>query len=151
MRAAQLIEAIPPHLLPARPALGAAPFSTATDWLDRFTNHEQKGVPVAAGTDSQAGFNLVRAVHSSACNLAPACASSQPPLHRSAPTCLLLSCHASVAPMQGRMYRLLQALSDPQAACPAVHVAGTKGKGSTVVMLGAVLRAAGYSVGTYTR
>lgn len=32
-----------------------------------------------------------------------------------------------------------------------VHVAGTKGKGSTVSFIGSILRAAGLSVGTYTR
>jgi folylpolyglutamate synthase/dihydropteroate synthase len=32
-----------------------------------------------------------------------------------------------------------------------VHVAGTKGKGSTVSFISSILRAAGLSVGTYTR
>lgn len=50
----------------------------------------------------------------------------------------------------GRMRRLLAALGDPQAKVPAIHVAGSKGKGSTVSLLSAVLRAAGYKVGTYT-
>ena len=50
------------------------------------------------------------------------------------------------------MRRLLADLGDPQAAWPAaVHVAGTKGKGSTVALLAAILRAAGYSAGDYTR
>lgn len=53
---------------------------------------------------------------------------------------------------QGRMRRLLADLGDPQADWPAaVHVAGTKGKGSTVAMLAAILRAAGYKAGAYTR
>lgn len=50
------------------------------------------------------------------------------------------------------MRRLLADLGDPQAAWPAaVHVAGTKGKGSTVAMLAAILRAAGYKAGAYSR
>jgi dihydrofolate synthase / folylpolyglutamate synthase len=35
-------------------------------------------------------------------------------------------------------------------ACPVITVAGTNGKGSSVALLEAVLRAAGYRVGTYT-
>lgn len=46
--------------------------------------------------------------------------------------------------------RLLAALGDPQQTYPAVHVAGTNGKGSTCVLLEALLRAAGRSVGRYT-
>lgn len=49
----------------------------------------------------------------------------------------------------GRMRRLLQLLGSPHAALPAVHVAGTKGKGSTVAMLAAMLRASGYREGCY--
>ncbi len=46
--------------------------------------------------------------------------------------------------------RLLADLGDPQNAYPAVHVAGTNGKGSTCVLLEALLRAAGRAVGRYT-
>ena len=50
------------------------------------------------------------------------------------------------------MRRLLADLGDPHHAWPAAaHVAGTKGKGSTVAMLGSILAAAGYKAGTYTR
>lgn len=50
------------------------------------------------------------------------------------------------------MRRLLADLGEPQAAWPAaVHVAGTKGKGSVVAMLAAILREAGYRAGAYTR
>src|SRR5438094_5540734 len=38
----------------------------------------------------------------------------------------------------------------PEAAFPALHVAGTNGKGSTAAMLDAVLRAAGHRTGLYT-
>lgn len=48
-----------------------------------------------------------------------------------------------------RMRRLLQRLGNPQVRCPVVHVAGTKGKGSVVAMLSAVLHEAGYRVGRY--
>jgi dihydrofolate synthase/folylpolyglutamate synthase len=50
----------------------------------------------------------------------------------------------------GRIERLLAALGDPQDALPpVVHVAGTKGKGSTVATMRACLEAAGYRVHAY--
>jgi dihydrofolate synthase/folylpolyglutamate synthase len=49
-----------------------------------------------------------------------------------------------------RMRRLLSLLHDPHLALRAVHIAGTKGKGSTASMIAAVLSAAGYSTGLYT-
>lgn len=45
---------------------------------------------------------------------------------------------------------LLHAAGDPHLALTAVHIAGTKGKGSTAAMIGAVLQSAGYSVGFYS-
>ncbi len=50
----------------------------------------------------------------------------------------------------GRIERLLKRLGDPQYAARAVHVAGTKGKGSTSAMIASILRQAGYRVGLYT-
>jgi dihydrofolate synthase/folylpolyglutamate synthase len=50
----------------------------------------------------------------------------------------------------GRVERLLAALGNPQDALPPVaHVAGTKGKGSTVAAMRACLEAAGYRVHAY--
>lgn len=49
-----------------------------------------------------------------------------------------------------RMRELLSRLGNPQQALPAVHIAGTKGKGSTAAMLGSVLSAAGYRTGVFT-
>ena len=50
----------------------------------------------------------------------------------------------------GRIERLLAALGNPQDALPpVVHVAGTKGKGSTVATMRACLEAAGYRVHAY--
>ena len=49
-----------------------------------------------------------------------------------------------------RMERLLRELGDPHLRLPAVHIAGTKGKGSTAVMIESFLRAAGYRTGLYT-
>jgi dihydrofolate synthase/folylpolyglutamate synthase len=46
--------------------------------------------------------------------------------------------------------RLLAALGDPQDAFASAHVAGTNGKGSTCVLLEAILAAAGKTVGRYT-
>lgn len=49
-----------------------------------------------------------------------------------------------------RMRRLLKALGNPQENLKIVHVAGTKGKGSTCAMLSSMLQASGYTVGLYT-
>ncbi len=55
-----------------------------------------------------------------------------------------------VKPGLSRTERLLGRLGHPEEAFPAVHVAGTNGKGSVVAMLDGVLREAGYSVGRFT-
>ncbi|KAL0452436.1 UNVERIFIED_CONTAM: Dihydrofolate synthetase [Sesamum latifolium] len=50
----------------------------------------------------------------------------------------------------GRMRRLLHNMGNPQSKFKAVHIAGTKGKGSTAAFLSSILCAEGYSVGCYT-
>ena len=49
-----------------------------------------------------------------------------------------------------RMKSLTKSLGDPQFKYRTVHVAGTKGKGSTCTMLAHMLRACGFKVGLYT-
>jgi len=49
----------------------------------------------------------------------------------------------------GAMRRLLRELGNPEQQFRVVHVAGTKGKGSTVAMIAAVLAHAGHNVGHY--
>lgn len=49
-----------------------------------------------------------------------------------------------------RVERLLEALGSPHTHFPAMHLAGTKGKGSTAAMCESILRAAGYRTGFYT-
>lgn len=49
-----------------------------------------------------------------------------------------------------RMAVLAAALGHPERVTPAVHVAGTNGKGSVSAMLEAILRAAGWCTGLYT-
>ena len=49
-----------------------------------------------------------------------------------------------------RMKHLLQALGNPQGKLRCIHIAGTKGKGSTAIMLATILAQAGYKVGIYT-
>lgn len=49
-----------------------------------------------------------------------------------------------------RMRDLLDRLGRPQERFRCIHIAGTKGKGSTSAMTEAVLRAAGYRTGLYT-
>ncbi len=59
-------------------------------------------------------------------------------------------------PRQKRIYdlrnvhRLLDRLGNPHHLPGVVHVAGTKGKGSTAAMVESILRAAGYSTGFYS-
>jgi dihydrofolate synthase/folylpolyglutamate synthase len=49
-----------------------------------------------------------------------------------------------------RMERLLSLLGNPHAKIRTVHIAGTKGKGSTATMLARMLEANGHTVGLYT-
>ena len=49
-----------------------------------------------------------------------------------------------------RMERLLQRLGDPHKASPVVHIAGTKGKGSTAALCDSAIHAAGYHTGFYS-
>ena len=49
-----------------------------------------------------------------------------------------------------RMRRLLHGLHDPHLAIPAVHIAGTKGKGSTAAMTARILTTSGLRTGLFT-
>ena len=49
-----------------------------------------------------------------------------------------------------RMRALMAMLGNPQEAYPIIHVAGTKGKGSTSALAASALTAAGYKTGLYT-
>jgi len=49
-----------------------------------------------------------------------------------------------------RMFALLNLLGNPHQAYPILHVAGTKGKGSTSALCASALTAAGYKTGLYT-
>jgi dihydrofolate synthase / folylpolyglutamate synthase len=49
-----------------------------------------------------------------------------------------------------RMRELLSRLGDPQESIPAVHIAGTKGKGSTAALVAQVLSAAGIRTALFT-
>jgi len=49
-----------------------------------------------------------------------------------------------------RITALLELLGQPHRRYKAVHIAGTKGKGSTVAMIESILRAAGYKTGLFT-
>jgi len=50
----------------------------------------------------------------------------------------------------GRMERLLEFLGNPHRSFRSIHVAGTKGKGSTAVLIASCLQAAGYKTGLFT-
>jgi len=49
-----------------------------------------------------------------------------------------------------RMEALLAGLGNPHLAYPVIHIAGTKGKGSTAALTAAALQAQGYKTGLYT-
>ena len=49
-----------------------------------------------------------------------------------------------------RMQLLLEKLGDPHLKIPTIHVAGTKGKGSTAAMISQILINTGYKVGLYS-
>ena len=49
-----------------------------------------------------------------------------------------------------RVHALLRRIHFPQSKINFIHVAGTKGKGSTCVFIASILSAAGYKVGLYT-
>ncbi len=49
-----------------------------------------------------------------------------------------------------RVEALLERLGNPQEAAKSIHIAGTKGKGSTVAMIASILTQAGYRTGLYT-
>src|SRR5258708_39252258 len=50
-----------------------------------------------------------------------------------------------------RMEQALALIGNPHLKLRAVHIAGTKGKGSVAAMLDSCLRAAGYRTGLYTK
>lgn len=49
-----------------------------------------------------------------------------------------------------RIIDLLELMGNPQSAFPIIHIAGTKGKGSTAAIMESVLQKAGYKVGLFT-
>ena len=49
-----------------------------------------------------------------------------------------------------RMRRLLELLGDPHRRLRILHIAGSKGKGSTSAFLGSILQSAGFRVGLFT-
>ena len=59
-------------------------------------------------------------------------------------------------PRQKRIYDLrrvtgfLELLGNPHLATPTVHIAGTKGKGSTAAMIDSITAASGYRTGFYS-
>ncbi len=49
-----------------------------------------------------------------------------------------------------RMYSFLETIGQPQRQLKVIHIAGTKGKGSTCAFIAYILRRAGFRVGLYT-
>jgi dihydrofolate synthase/folylpolyglutamate synthase len=55
-----------------------------------------------------------------------------------------------VAPSLGRVSALLDLLGNPQDSAPVIQIAGTNGKGSTAIMIDALLRSTGLRTGRFT-
>ena len=54
-----------------------------------------------------------------------------------------------IGPSLGRVRALMDLLGDPQQAAPMIHITGTNGKGSTAIVVDALLRAQGLRTGRY--
>ena len=54
-----------------------------------------------------------------------------------------------VAPSQARVQALCDLMGSPEKSCPVILIAGTNGKGSTALMIDALLRSLGLRVGRY--
>ncbi|MGO1384800.1 MAG: bifunctional folylpolyglutamate synthase/dihydrofolate synthase, partial [Arachnia sp.] len=54
-----------------------------------------------------------------------------------------------VAPSLSRIRAVMDLMGDPQHSVPVIQVAGTNGKGSTAIMIEALLRASGLRVGRF--
>lgn len=154
--------------------------------LESLLDHEKRGVPDGAGTDSAKGFDLVRCMRGKGfwargrgvprgmanakaplCSRAwaPACWRSSALGRRRSGTCPAQATgrgtsspgasdrpwHFLARNVQGPLKALLAELGHPERVCKAVHVSGTKGKGSTAAMLAAGLTASGYKTGCYSR
>jgi len=55
-----------------------------------------------------------------------------------------------IAPSLGRIEALMDVLGEPQKAAPMIHITGTNGKGSTAIIIEALLRAQGLRTGRYS-
>ncbi len=55
-----------------------------------------------------------------------------------------------VGPSLARIQALVELLGDPHRSAPVIHVTGTNGKGSTAIMIDALLRAQGLRTGRYS-
>ena len=113
--------------------------TTAGELLASLVNHERTGLPAGAGVAGAAGFDLVSG-SVCVCEGRRVCA-SQPSRSNHPPT---------LNHPQARMHRLLAALGNPHTSLRAVHVVGSKGKGSVASMLASSAHAAGLRVGLYT-
>jgi dihydrofolate synthase/folylpolyglutamate synthase len=55
-----------------------------------------------------------------------------------------------VGPSLARIQALVELLGDPHRSAPVIHITGTNGKGSTAIMIDALLRAQGLRTGRYS-
>lgn len=55
-----------------------------------------------------------------------------------------------IAPSLARIQALVELLGDPQQSCPVIQITGTNGKGSTAIIIDALLRAQGLRTGRYS-
>lgn len=101
--------------------------------------------PAKTTTKKKAGPKRVRPIRFSTYKAALAYLDERTDLERVRPTPELRDKYKL-----DRFRALLKALDEPHADLRCVHVAGTKGKGSTVAMTASCLQACGYVVGSYT-
>ena len=113
--------------------------SSGSGFLASLVNYEVQGIPDMAGVAPPAAASA--AATGTAGGSTAFDSSSKPPAAAAA--------SGSSFDLE-YMRALLSALGNPHQQYPIIHVAGTKGKGSVVALLSAMLRAAGYKVGTYT-
>ncbi|PNY08348.1 tetrahydrofolylpolyglutamate synthase, partial [Trifolium pratense] len=123
------------------------------DYIDSLKNYEKSGVPTGAGTDSHDGFDLGRMrrlmdrfgnPHSKFKNTK----TNRRPLFQTLPATSETVVVLTLAVID-RTHDHKRPTGYGSAEL-AVHIAGTKGKGSTAAFISNILRTEGYSVGCYT-
>ncbi|KAF5947565.1 hypothetical protein HYC85_013522 [Camellia sinensis] len=116
------------------------------EYLDNLKNYEKSGVPKGAGTDSKDGFDLSRMRR-----LMELLGNPQSKFKDGAHVHGIWGIFSLTTLSEEVTSPRMRKTLEEDINLLAVHIAGTKGKGSTAAFLSNILRAEGYSVGCYTR